>query len=94
MNTFLWFDDSLSFRVVQALLHFLWQGCAVAVVALLVGTTLKRASAHVRYLFYVAAMLVMDELAHIRRFDLLVNLLQRLAEAVLFFHPAVWFVSR
>ncbi len=34
------------------------------------------------------------ELAHIRRFDLLVNLLQRLAEAVLFFHPAVWFVSR
>ena len=34
------------------------------------------------------------ELAHIRRFDLMVNLLQRLAEAVLFFHPAVWFVSR
>ena len=38
--------------------------------------------------------LVTHELAHIRRYDLLVNLLQRLIEALLFFHPAVWFVSR
>jgi len=38
--------------------------------------------------------LVMHELAHIRHYDLLVNLLQRLVEAVLFFHPAVWYVSR
>lgn len=38
--------------------------------------------------------LVTHELAHIRRYDLLVNLLQRVIEAVLFFHPAVWFVSR
>jgi beta-lactamase regulating signal transducer with metallopeptidase domain/type II secretory pathway component GspD/PulD (secretin) len=34
------------------------------------------------------------ELAHIRRFDLVVNVFQRLVEAVLFFHPAVWWVSR
>ena len=34
------------------------------------------------------------ELAHIRRYDLWVNLLQRAAEAVLFFHPAVWWISR
>lgn len=34
------------------------------------------------------------ELAHIRRFDPLVNLLQRLIEVLLFFHPAVWYVSR
>lgn len=34
------------------------------------------------------------ELAHIRRYDLLFNLAQRLIEAVLFFHPAVWWVSR
>jgi len=33
------------------------------------------------------------ELAHIRRYDHLVNLLQRLIEAFLFFHPAVWHVS-
>jgi len=34
------------------------------------------------------------ELAHIRRYDSLVNLLQVLAESFLFFHPAVWWVSR
>jgi len=34
------------------------------------------------------------ELAHIRRYDHIVNLMQRLIEALLFFHPAVWFVSR
>lgn len=37
--------------------------------------------------------LVTHELAHIRRHDLLINLLQRLIETVLFFHPAVWLVS-
>jgi len=34
------------------------------------------------------------ELAHIRRFDYLVNLLQTAAETLLFYHPAVWWVSR
>lgn len=34
------------------------------------------------------------ELAHIRRYDHLLNILQRTIEAVLFFHPAVWFISR
>jgi beta-lactamase regulating signal transducer with metallopeptidase domain len=38
--------------------------------------------------------LLTHELAHIRRYDTLVNLLQRLVESLLFFHPAVWFVSR
>jgi len=38
--------------------------------------------------------LLTHELAHIRRFDPLVNLLQRLIEVLLFFHPAVWYVSR
>jgi beta-lactamase regulating signal transducer with metallopeptidase domain len=38
--------------------------------------------------------LLTHELAHIRRFDPLVNLLQRLIEVALFFHPAVWYVSR
>ena len=33
------------------------------------------------------------ELAHVRRHDYLVNLLQSLGETVLFFHPAVWWVS-
>lgn len=34
------------------------------------------------------------ELAHIRRHDYLVNLLQNIAETLLFYHPAVWWVSR
>ena len=34
------------------------------------------------------------ELAHIRRFDYLVNFCQMVVEAVLFFNPAVWWVSR
>jgi uncharacterized protein (TIGR03435 family) len=33
------------------------------------------------------------ELAHIRRHDFLVNLLQTLAETALFYHPAVWWIS-
>jgi HEAT repeat protein/beta-lactamase regulating signal transducer with metallopeptidase domain len=39
-------------------------------------------------------LLLVHELAHIRRYDHLVNILQRLIEALLFFHPAVWYVSR
>jgi beta-lactamase regulating signal transducer with metallopeptidase domain len=34
------------------------------------------------------------ELAHIRRHDYLVNLLQSVVETLLFYHPAVWWVSR
>ncbi|HMJ87405.1 MAG TPA: M56 family metallopeptidase, partial [Vicinamibacterales bacterium] len=33
------------------------------------------------------------ELAHIRRHDYAVNLLQTIAETVLFYHPAVWWLS-
>jgi beta-lactamase regulating signal transducer with metallopeptidase domain len=34
------------------------------------------------------------ELAHIRRHDYLVNLLQTLVETLLFYHPGVWWLSR
>ena len=34
------------------------------------------------------------ELAHIRRHDYLVNLLQALVETLLFYHPAMWWISR
>jgi len=39
-------------------------------------------------------VILAHEMAHIRRFDLLVNLLQRVLETILFFHPAVWYLSR
>ena len=38
-------------------------------------------------------MIVAHELAHVRRYDTWVNLLQRLAEALLFFNPALWLLS-
>jgi bla regulator protein blaR1 len=37
--------------------------------------------------------ILLHELAHIRRCDYLVNALQRLAEGLLFYHPAVWWIS-
>jgi len=38
--------------------------------------------------------LLAHELAHIRRHDYLINLLQNLAEALLFYHPVTWWLSR
>lgn len=37
--------------------------------------------------------ILLHELAHIRRYDYLVNVLQRLVEGLLFYHPAVWWIS-
>jgi uncharacterized protein (TIGR03435 family) len=37
--------------------------------------------------------ILLHELAHIRRHDYLVNILQSVVEALLFYHPAVWWVS-
>ena len=37
---------------------------------------------------------IAHELAHIRRLDCLVNLFQIAAETLLFYHPAVWWVSQ
>ena len=39
-------------------------------------------------------LLIAHELAHVRRYDYLVNLVQSVVEALLFYHPAVWWVSR
>src|SRR5579862_3966930 len=38
--------------------------------------------------------ILMHELAHIRRRDYVVNLLQTVVEGFLFYHPAVWWMSR
>jgi GWxTD domain-containing protein len=37
--------------------------------------------------------ILLHELAHIRRYDYLVNLLQTFVEGLLFYHPAVWWIS-
>src|SRR5262245_45188708 len=38
--------------------------------------------------------IIAHELAHIRRHDYVINLLQSVVETLLFYHPAVWWVSR
>lgn len=38
--------------------------------------------------------LLVHELAHIRRRDYLVNLVQSFVEVLLFYHPAIWWISR
>ena len=37
--------------------------------------------------------ILLHELAHLRRLDHVANLIQRVVETLLFFHPAVWYVS-
>ena len=37
---------------------------------------------------------IAHELAHIRRRDLWATFFQRLVETLLFYHPAVWWISR
>ena len=41
MNPVTWIDDSFSLRLVQTLLHFLWQGAAVASLAFALDLLLK-----------------------------------------------------
>jgi beta-lactamase regulating signal transducer with metallopeptidase domain len=41
-----------------------------------------------------ADAILVHELAHIRRHDYLVNALQHVTETLLFYHPAVWWISR
>jgi TonB family protein len=38
--------------------------------------------------------ILMHELAHVRRHDYLINVIQSVVETVLFYHPAVWWLSR
>lgn len=40
------------------------------------------------------AAILSHEMAHIRRYDLLFNLAQRVIESLLFFHPITWWISR
>jgi beta-lactamase regulating signal transducer with metallopeptidase domain len=39
-------------------------------------------------------MVLAHELAHVRRHDFLVNVLQSVVETLLFYHPAAWWISR
>ena len=38
-------------------------------------------------------MVLLHELAHLRRWDNVINIFQRMVESLLFFHPVVWWLS-
>jgi HEAT repeat protein/beta-lactamase regulating signal transducer with metallopeptidase domain len=64
-----------------------------AVIGWLRPVVLVPASAIVGLSPYQLELLLAHELAHVRRLDYLVNLLQAAIESVLFYHPAAWWVS-
>ena len=61
-------------------------GCFRPVVILPLAVLAQLSAEHVE-------AILAHELAHVRRHDYVVNLLQRLAEAVLFYHPGIWWIS-
>jgi len=38
-------------------------------------------------------IIILHELAHVRRYDFLINILQSIMEALFFYHPVVWIIS-
>jgi len=72
----------LSDRVREAVLVGIWRPMVLLPAAWLLEMTPE-----------VLEAVIAHELAHIRRWDLWTNLLQRLVEALLFYHPAVWWLS-
>ena len=70
-------------RVAVPVVVGIWKPVLLMPVSMLTNLTQRQLTA-----------IISHELAHIRRFDPLVQLLQRTAEALLFFHPVVWWISR
>ncbi len=64
-----------------------------AVIGTLRAMILFPASLATRLSFEDVEALLAHELAHIRRHDYVVNLLQSVIETVLFYHPAIWWIS-
>lgn len=71
-----------SMRIVQPMVVGLWRPMVLLPAALLTQCPVE-----------VVEAMIAHELVHIRRYDMWVNLLQRMAEVLLFFHPATWWLS-
>ena len=90
-----------------ALVHSLWQ-CALAAAGLasLLSIQVPAVIGWLRPVILVPAsaltgltplqldVLLAHEIAHVRRYDYIVRVLQSVIETLLFYHPAVWWVSR
>jgi GWxTD domain-containing protein len=66
---------------VPMVIGYLWP-VILAPIGMLAGLPLNQVEA-----------ILLHELAHIRRADYLINLMQALIESLLFYHPAVWWIS-
>jgi beta-lactamase regulating signal transducer with metallopeptidase domain len=77
----------ISLRISEEVISPLAMGIWRATVILPVSAVLRMPASELE-------AVLAHELAHIRRFDYLCNLFQTAVESVLFFHPAVWWLSR
>jgi beta-lactamase regulating signal transducer with metallopeptidase domain/archaellum component FlaC len=77
---------AVALRIVEALDSPVAAGCLRPVVLLPLSVALRMPT-------HLVEALLAHELAHIRRHDYLVNLLQRAVEALLFYHPVTWWLS-
>jgi beta-lactamase regulating signal transducer with metallopeptidase domain len=77
----------ISLRISEEIISPLAMGAWRAAVILPVSAVLRMPPSELE-------AVLAHELAHIRRFDYLCNLFQTAVESVLFFHPAVWWLSR
>ncbi len=77
----------ISLRISEEIISPLAMGAWRATVILPVSAVLRMPPSELE-------AVLAHELAHIRRFDYLCNLAQTAVESVLFFHPAVWWLSR
>ena len=59
MNILNYMNSAFCIRFAIALIHFLWQGFAIAAIAIIIANIFGRKSSRVRYGIYVASMFVM-----------------------------------
>ncbi|MEO1529925.1 MAG: M56 family metallopeptidase [Planctomycetota bacterium] len=85
--------EKWSLTVVPALAHSN-QVLTPKVVGLIRPTVLLPTSALTGLSVQELELILAHELAHLRRHDLWVNLFQRIAESILFFNPATWWLSQ
>jgi beta-lactamase regulating signal transducer with metallopeptidase domain len=78
---------NISLRISEEVISPLAMGAWRATVILPVSAVLRMPPSELE-------AVLAHELAHIRRFDYLCNLFQTAVESVLFFHPAIWWLSR
>ncbi len=78
---------NISLRISEEVISPLAMGAWRATVILPVSAVLRMPPSELE-------AVLAHELAHIRRLDYLCNLFQTAVESVLFFHPAVWWLSR